>query len=284
MTCDLNHTVADKLREIAELLEQQGADRFRVQAYRRAAQTVDTLEENLAQRFDRQGTAGLESLPAVGKGIARTLAEMMRSGRSRRLEDLRGELDPERLFRTIPGIGPRLAMRIHQTLGVETLEDLEIAAHDGRLQRLAGVGERRAESIRSALQSMLGRRVVRNMAGQTDLPPVAMLLDVDAEYRDRAARGELEKIAPRRFNPQHEKWLPVLHTDRSAWHFTVLFSNTSLAHQLHRTRDWVVIFHRGDDAAEGQSTAVTETRGRLAGRRVVRGREAECLTHYFPPM
>jgi putative hydrolase len=83
-------------------------------------------------------------------------------------------------------------------------------------------------------------------------------------------------IAPRRFNPSNEAWLPILHTERDGWHFTALFSNTGRAHDLGRTRDWVVIYFYNDQHEEGQHTVVTETRGSLIGMRVVRGREAEC--------
>jgi len=75
-------------------------------------------------------------------------------------------------------------------------------------------------------------------------------------------------------------WLPVLHSVRDGWHFTALYSNTAQAHQLNRTRDWVVLYFYDDEHAEGQHTVVTETHGPLAGRRVVRGREAQCRTHY----
>lgn len=70
--------------------------------------------------------------------------------------------------------------------------------------------------------------------------------------------------------------VPVLHTRRGAWHFTVLYSNTARAHELGKTRDWVVIYFYDGDHQERQSTVVTETRAALAGSRVVRGREAEC--------
>jgi putative hydrolase len=110
-------------------------------------------------------------------------------------------------------------------------------------------------------------------------PAVEVLLDVDREYREKARAGVLPRIAPRRFNPDREAWLPVLHARHGPWHFTALFSNTELAHQLHRTYDWVVIFF-ADDNEEGQATVVTERRGKLAGRRVVRGREPECDRYY----
>jgi hypothetical protein len=64
------------------------------------------------------------------------------------------------------------------------------------------------------------------------------------------------------------------------WHFTALFSNTANAHQLSRTRDWVVVYFDSDHCGERQRTVVTEHRGRFSGHRVVRGREAECAAHY----
>ena len=106
------------------------------------------------------------------------------------------------------------------------------------------------------------------------------MLDVDAEYRREAAAGRLRKIAPRRFNPSGEAWLPVLHARRGIWDFTVLFSNTARAHDLGRVRDWVVIYYHTDNEPEGQCTVVTETRGPIEGQRVVRGREAECRAYY----
>jgi putative hydrolase len=108
-----------------------------------------------------------------------------------------------------------------------------------------------------------------------------VLLAVDAEYRDKAAAGALPTIAPRRFNPDGSAWLPILHTERGGWHFTALYSNTARAHELGRTGDWVVLYFYDDHHQEGQHTVVTETRGPLAGRRVVRGREGECREYYY---
>lgn len=111
-------------------------------------------------------------------------------------------------------------------------------------------------------------------------PDVSLLLDIDREYREKAASGVLRKIAPRRFNPEHEAWLPVLHTRFGPWRFTALYSNTERAHERHRTHDWVVIYFSDEEDGDGQSTVVTEWRGALEGKRVVRGREPECATHY----
>jgi putative hydrolase len=279
----INARCADRLREAADLLEAQGANPFRVSAYRKAATTVLELPEDLAARVDRDGLPGLEALPNIGRGIAAALLEMVRTGRWTQLERLRGSADPVQLLTAVPGLGHRLAERIHDELQVDTLEGLELAAHDGRLESVPGVGPRRAAAIRASLQTMLSRSRPHRAAprsDQADGPDVAMLLAVDDEYRRKADAGSLPTIAPRRFNPEGESWLPVLHTERDGWHFTALYSNTAQAHQLGRTRDWVVLYYYDDQHAEGQHTVVTETHGPLAGRRVVRGREAECRAHY----
>ena len=186
------------------------------------------------------------------------------------------------MFQTVPGIGPELARRIHDALGIETLEALEVACHEGRLAEVAGMGRRRVAAIRAALAEILDRSRLRRRSAVSAAsePSVEVLLDVDREYLDKASAGALPTIAPRRFNPERKAWLPVLHTKRDDWHLTALFSNTAKAHDLHRTRDWVVLYFHDDDHAERQRTVVTEQRGPLAGRRVVRGREAECLVAY----
>jgi putative hydrolase len=274
----VNRRVADKLRQAADLLAQQGANPFRVSAYRRAAEAITGQGWDLRQILDREGPVGLVALPRVGRGIAAAIVEMLRTGRWSQLERLRGTLDPVRVFQTVPGIGPALAQRVHDTLGVDTLEALEIAAHDGRLDEVPGIGARRATMVRGALQNLLGSTPgSRRLPGG---PGVATLLDVDREYREQAAAGALRTIAPRRFNPEGRSWLPVLHTRRGRWHFTALYSNTARAHDLGRTRDWVVVYFYDDDHQEGQHTIVTETQGPLTGQRVVRGREAECHARY----
>ncbi|RME35187.1 MAG: DNA-binding protein [Gammaproteobacteria bacterium] len=276
----INRQVAEKLREMADLISQQGGNPFRVGAYRRAARTVETLTEDLRERVAEGGPQALESLPGIGRGIATAIDEILRTGRWSQLERLRGTLDPVKLFQTVPGIGPELARRIHDQLHIDTLEALELAAHDGRLEQVEGIGPRRAAVIRGLLAEMLGRVRGSRPREAGEGPDVGLLLEVDREYREKAEAGLLPKIAPRRFNPEGEAWLPVLHTRRNGWHFTAMYSNTARAHELGRTRDWVVIYFYDDHQVEGQHTVVTETRGPLAGRRVVRGREAECMAWY----
>ncbi|MDH3666124.1 MAG: helix-hairpin-helix domain-containing protein [Paracoccaceae bacterium] len=272
--------IADRLAEAAELLATQGANRFRVRAYRMGAETVRRLDEDPAAILAREGLKGLIDLRNIGPSLARAIDEMVETGRWMQLERLRGGTEPEDLFRALPGVGPETARALHDHLHVDTLEALEIAAHDGRLEAVPGIGRRKTAAIRDSLAAMLARRRRRGPEDHEE-PPVALLLEADAAYRRGAAEGRLRRIAPKRFNPDGEAWLPILHEDRDGWSMTALFSNTALAHELGRTHDWVVIYFGRDGGPEHQRTVVTETRGPLEGRRVVRGREAECRAHYF---
>lgn len=276
-----NTRIAAHLRRYANLLEAQGEDGYRVRAYRRAADEIDLQTEPLADCLRRKGIDGLVALKGIGTGIAAAISEMLTTGRWRQLERLEGELTPERLFATIPGVGPTLSKRLTDVLDVDTLEELEAALRIGKAE-VPGIGPRRRSAILADLELRLSSmpRIHGRSLHVSDEPSVALLLDADDLYRQKAGRGELKLIAPRRFNPTGAAWLPILHARRGDWHITALYSNTSRAHELGRTKDWVVIFFHRDDGPEAQRTVVTEKRGPLAGRRVVRGREEECVTHY----
>lgn len=113
---------------------------------------------------------------------------MLITDRRRQLERLRGASYPAALFQDVPGIGPELASRI-----LETLEDHELAARDGRLETVDGVGPRRVASIRAVLDELLSRR-----RAALEEPPVGRLLDVDRLYRPKAAAGGCPPLPPNR--------------------------------------------------------------------------------------
>ncbi len=259
---------------------QQNANPFRAGAYRRAAESIEALEEDIRAVYGDGGLEALDALPHVGPSIAASIAEMINTGRWAQLERLRGALEPEQLFQVIPGIGPALSRDIHDELHADTLEALETAAYDGRLAKVKGIGPDRLAIIRQSLSALLARRRPGTRQTPRRLPPVDLVLEVDREYRERADAGSLPKIAPRRFNPEGKAWLSILHTDRGPWQFTALFSNTPQAHKFGRTEDWVVIYAHSDHDRETQCTVVTEHEGRLRGRRVIRGRERECARFY----
>jgi putative hydrolase len=278
-----NAEVAERLEEIAELLQSQGANVFRVRAYLGAAETIRNLETPIHVLLDAQGVEGLMRLPGIGQSLSRAIEQLVHTGRLGLLERLRGANVPERLFETVFGIGPELASRIHHDLGIETLAELEAAAYDGRLAQLPGIGRKRIRGIRESLAGRFRRRPdvpeSRQLAAARNVPSVEELLDVDAEYRRKVERGRLPRIAPTRFNPTGEAWLPILHTVHADRHYTALYSNTARAHELGTTRDWVVIY-RDDRHGDGQWTAITSHLGKLKGKRIIRGREQECLEYY----
>ncbi|MBI4229008.1 MAG: DNA-binding protein [Deltaproteobacteria bacterium] len=285
-----NEHIAEVLDRISDLLEVQGGSTFRVRAYRKAARTVRETTDPLAIIAEREGIEGLEKLPNIGKSISSVILEFVHNGRVVLLERLEGQVSPEDLFTTVPGVGEVLASKIHRELKIDTLEELELAAHDRRLENLGGFGERRVRGIRNALAAMLsrsGRRRARrlrwlethNKDNEVNQPSVGLLLKIDEQYRSRAEAGELKTITPRRFNSERRAWLPVLHIDEDGWSFTAMYSNSARAHELGKTRDWVIIFYeRNGD--EDQCTVVSERGGILKGLRVIRGRESDCLSYY----
>lgn len=278
MGATINNEISAHLKEIARLLDEQGANQFRVRAYQRAAETLKNLKRPVDRLIKAGGLEAIRELPGIGLGLARSIQQFVLTGRLQTLERLRGESDPVAALASVSGIGERLAERLHSELGISTLEELEAAAHDGRLEEVGGFGKKRISGIRESLAARLGR-TRQPVSKPLKSPPVGELLDVDREYRQKADAGKLRKIAPKRFNPTGKAWLPVLHTKRGKRRYTALFSNTALAHELGKTHEWVVLYYDGGEG-EKQCTVVTAKQGPLAGSRVVRGRETESAAFY----
>ena len=277
----INQDIADKLLEIAALLKAQGANPYRVSAYQNAASVISNLPQPVSEIVARNDFKGLVALPGIGEGIARSIYEYVALGRMSRLESLKGGHDPVALFESIPGIGPKLAHRIIENLHIDSLEALEVAAHNQRLENVPGFSASKVAMVQAWLAQVLGRKRASAQPHEPFTEPsVQLILQVDQQYRKKASAAELPMIAPKRFNPEEKAWLPVMHVSKQGWHFTALFSNTARAHQLKRTQDWVVIYFYDDQHHESQHTVVTETHGPLTGQRVVRGRETECREYY----
>jgi len=278
-----NDSIGEAFQEVAALLESQNANAFRIRAWRNAADTLRSLNQPVEELTHEFGVEGLQELPGIGPSLANAIFQFVATGHLPLLEQLRGDLTPEKLFASVPGIGPRTAEMIHEVLDIETLGDLHAAALDGTLETVPGMGRKRMQGVKAFLSdrfrvfpsthSTNTQRVTRDRSVS-----VAEILDIDAEYRRKADADELIRIAPKKFNPTHAAWLPILHTVRSGRHYTALFSNTARAHELGRTDDWVVIY-RDDGKGHGQWTVITSQFGDLKGHRIVRGREDECRAY-----
>jgi putative hydrolase len=277
-----NHAVAELLQEIARLLAEQQASEFRVRAYRAAAETISQLPSPIRQILEQEGVEGLIALPTIGKSIANVVENFLRLGRIPLLDRLRGESNAESFFTTLPGVGPELSHRIYEHLHVETLPELYAAAVQGRLEQIPGLGRNRIRAIRENLSQRLGQKAESVSAAYPEPDrsiPVDELLAIDKEYREKAQKGTLTRIAPSKFNPGKVAWMPILHTEREGRHYTALYSNTARAHELNTTKDWVVIY-RDDTHSHSRWTVITSQFGRLHGCRIVRGRENECQVYY----
>ena len=144
-----NAAVAEQFDLLADLLELEGADAFRVIAYRRAADRMRETSGSIAQ-LALEGKA--KELQGIGKTIEEKIVQVVQPGEIEALTRKKAGVPPEVvLFMKLPGLGPKTAARIWHELGVTTLAELEAAAGEERLRTLTGLGARSEEKILKAL-------------------------------------------------------------------------------------------------------------------------------------
>ncbi|MCX7673688.1 MAG: type-X family DNA polymerase, partial [Thiobacillaceae bacterium] len=200
-----NADIAAIFEEIADLLEIQGANPFRVRAYRNAARTVGEFGRDLAALV-AQGQA-LPKIPGIGEDLARKIQEIATTGRSGFLERLHREL-PESITELlhVPGLGPKKVKALYDQLKVDSLADLRAAAEAGRIRTLPGFGAKTEQHILEALKVRASepRRFKRVVAAQYAEPLAAALRGVSGvsqvviagSYRRcRETVGDLDLLA-----------------------------------------------------------------------------------------
>ncbi len=156
-----NADVAKILEELADLLELEGANAFRVRAYRNAARTVEALADDVAGIVARD-PAALQQLEGIGKDLADKIVTIVRTGQLPQLEELRARIPAGvvQMLR-IPGLGPKKVSAIFKELGIDTLDALKQAAEAGRIAELKGFGKKTELSILEGLSLVAeaGQRV-----------------------------------------------------------------------------------------------------------------------------
>ena len=152
-----NDDIADMFDQVADLLAAQDDDFYRIRAYRRGAEAVRSQTQPVVEIVGKEGPAGLEKLPHIGRRLALSIEEIAKTGELALLERLLIDVSPEDLFTTVPGIGQVLARRIYRQLGIHTLEALEQAAYDGTLAALPGFGRGRIQLVQAAIGNMLNK-------------------------------------------------------------------------------------------------------------------------------
>ena len=140
-----NQEVAKILHEIADILELQGV-KFKPQAYRKAAQSIESLEEPIENMKD------FDSIPGVGEAISKKITEILKTGKLEYLAKIKKEI-PEGMgqLMQLPEIGPKTA-KFLASQGITTVEELEKAVEDHSLQKMKGFGVKTEENLKRALQ------------------------------------------------------------------------------------------------------------------------------------
>src|SRR5688500_15209092 len=135
-----NGQIANAFDLIADLLEFQGANPFRVRAYRNGARTVRDYQEPLAA-LATEGAARLMQIEGIGQDLASKIITLVHSGDLPMLQELRAEV-PESVLALvrIPGVGPKKAAALSKQLGIKTLDELRAACEAGSVRKIKGFG------------------------------------------------------------------------------------------------------------------------------------------------
>jgi DNA polymerase (family 10) len=148
-----NPEIAAALAELADALELEGANPFRVRAYRSGARAVERLGQPVAALAAAGGAAALEAIPDIGESLAAKIVELVETGRLRQLERERRRVPRElSALLGVPGLGPKRLQQLHERLGVRDLAGLERALASDRLAELPGFGERSVEKLRHGVE------------------------------------------------------------------------------------------------------------------------------------
>lgn len=162
-----NADIAADFDELADLLEIEGANPFRIRAYRNAARTMRDLPQDVAAMLAKG--EDLTELPGIGKDLAAKIREIVETGTAAMLEEHRKTV-PVTLVELlkIPGIGPKRVKALYHDLGIRTLDQLQKAAEEGRVRTLQGFGEKTEQYLLHHLQARTGeeRRVKLAIATQ----------------------------------------------------------------------------------------------------------------------
>ncbi len=150
-----NADIAAIFEEIADLLEIQGENPFRIRAYRNAARQMEAMGVPAADLLARG--EDLTELPGIGEDLAAKIKEIVKTGSCKALEKLRKQLPPTiTTLLKIPGLGPKRVKALYQKLKIESLTDLARAARDGQIRALEGFGAKTEATILQALEAHAG--------------------------------------------------------------------------------------------------------------------------------
>lgn len=201
-----NQQIAMLFEELGDLLEIQGANSFRVRAYRNAARTLENMSESVADIVASSGRK-LTDLEGIGKDLAAKIEVVVQTGELAQLNELRAEIPPGVLeMLRIPGLGPKKAAALFHELGIATLIDLKAACESGRVAEMKGFGKKTAQTILEGIEHLeaSGNRVLISIASRSaeeivadlkQLPSVSQVSVAGSCRRRRETCGDLDVLA-----------------------------------------------------------------------------------------
>lgn len=175
-----NEQIAGTFEQLADLLEIQGANPFRIRAYRSAARTIKSTADPFAALVEE--STDLTQFAGIGKDLANQIADVVTTGTHPKLEELRQEVPPGVVnMLRIPGIGPKKVAVFFKTLNLTTLDELKAAAAAGKLSELKGFGKKIEQSILDNIDQAAeaGQRVSISVARSSAEVIVDDLLKLD---------------------------------------------------------------------------------------------------------
>ncbi len=201
-----NRKIAHLLEELADALEILGENPFKVNAYRKAARILQDLPEDVEEIFAREGTAGLEKIPGIGKRIATKIAQYLTEGKIRKHEEVLAQIPSGLLdLLDIPGLGPRTVHLLWKDLGVVDLESLKRVLDSGKVERLPGMGPKKVANIRKGIELLTRLReriplglvyplVMRVVEALKDHPRVLQISPAGSFRRMKESVGDVDVL------------------------------------------------------------------------------------------
>lgn len=164
-----NRKIAQVLEEIAEAMEIQGDNPFKIRAHRRAIETIEKHPQPIADLYEEGGEKALQKLPGIGSGISSKIAELLETGGLQELRRVDRKTPPAlRELLHLPGVGPKAVKQLHDELKIKDLASLIAACEKGRVRKLSGFGEKKEAKILAAARAWEGRerRFLLNVADE----------------------------------------------------------------------------------------------------------------------
>jgi len=184
-----NKAIAELFDRMADVLEFQGENVFKVNAYRKAARVLKDMQEDVAQLLQENR---LKDIPGIGEALAKKIEEYLTTGHIAKIDETISTV-PSALIELlrIPNLGPKTLALAHKSLGVQNLEDLKAVIADGRLAKLPGMGEKKVENIRKGIE-WIEQHTGRIPLGEA-LPIAEGIIE---ELKKRAKGIDLGRITP----------------------------------------------------------------------------------------